>query len=73
MGKVWGVYYEDCGENWPRYNGTSLYISLENWNDITRKTCNISRTFVGNKIVDNSDVVGASPVGAASTTSSFST
>ena len=38
-----------------------------------RKTSNISRTFIGNKIVDNSDVVGASPVGAAQTTSSFST
>ena len=38
-----------------------------------RKTPNISRTLVGNKIVDNSDVVGASPVGAAPTTSSFST
>ena len=40
---------------------------------IYRKTSNISRTLVGNKIVDNSDVVGASPVGAAPTTSSFST
>ena len=38
-----------------------------------RKTCNISRTLVANKIVDNSDVVGASPVGVAPTTSSFST
>ena len=38
-----------------------------------RKTSNISRTLVGNKIVDNSDVVGASPVDAAPTTSSFST
>ena len=38
-----------------------------------RKTSNISRTLVGNKIVDNPDVVGASPVGAAPTTSSFST
>ena len=38
-----------------------------------RETSNISRTLVGNKIVDNSDVVGASPVGAAPTTSSFST
>ena len=37
-----------------------------------RKTSNISRTLVGNKIVDNSDVIGASPVGAAPTTSSFS-
>ena len=38
-----------------------------------RKTSNISRTLVGIKIVDNSDVVGASPVGAAPSTSSFST
>ena len=38
-----------------------------------RKTYNISRTLVGNKIVDNADVVGASPVGAAPTTSSLST
>ena len=37
------------------------------------KTSDISRTLFGNKIVDNSDVVGASPVGAAPTTSSFST
>ena len=38
-----------------------------------RKTSNIRRTLVSNKIVDHSDVVGASPVGAAPTTSSFST
>ena len=37
------------------------------------RTSNISRTSVGNKIVDHSHVVGASPVGAAPTTSSFST
>ena len=37
-----------------------------------RKTSNIKRTFVGNKIVDYSDVVGASPIGAVPTTSSFS-
>ena len=37
------------------------------------KTSNISRTLPGNKIVDNSDVVGASPAGAAPTTSLFST
>ena len=34
---------------------------------------NIRCTLVGNKIVDHSDVVWASPVGAAPTTSSFST
>ena len=38
-----------------------------------RQVSNISRTLVGNWIVDHSDVVGASPVGAAPTTSSFST
>ena len=38
-----------------------------------RKTSNIRRTLVGNKIVNHSDVVGASSVGAALTTSSFST
>ena len=40
---------------------------------IYHKTSNIRRTLVGNNIVDHSDVVGASPVGAAPTTSSFST
>ena len=38
-----------------------------------RTTSNISRTLLGNGIVDHSDVIGASPVGAAPTTSSFST
>ena len=38
-----------------------------------RKTSHISRTLESNKIVDNSDVVGASLVGAAPTTSELST
>ena len=38
-----------------------------------RQTSSISRTKVGNKIVDHSDVAGASPVGTPPTTSSFST
>ena len=41
-------------------------------NNIYREVSNISHTLVGNKIVDHSDVVGASPVGAAPTTSSLS-
>ena len=53
--------------------GTSLYITRQSRKLKYRKTSNISRTFVGNNIVDNPDVVGASPVGAAPTTSSFST
>ena len=38
-----------------------------------RQVSNIRHTLVGNNIVDHSYVVGASPVGAAPTTSSFST
>ena len=38
-----------------------------------RQVSNIRRTLVGNKIDDHSDVVWASPVGAAPTASSFST
>ena len=38
-----------------------------------RQTSNISGTWLGNKITDHSDVVEASSVGAAPTTSSFST
>ena len=42
-------------------------------NNSYRQVSNISCTLIGNKNVDHSDVVGASPVGAAPTTSSFST
>ena len=38
-----------------------------------RQVSNIRCTLVANKIVDHSDAVGASPVGAAPTTSLFST
>ena len=44
--------------------GVSLYI-------LYSQTSDISHTLAGNKIVDHSDVVGASPIGAAPTTSSF--
>ena len=37
------------------------------------QTSNIERILVGNEIVNHSDVVGASPVSTAKTTSSFST
>ena len=60
------------------YHKTSVYKSSQLAQDkqkysIYRIVSNISRTLVDNKIVDHSDVVGASPVGAAPTTSSFST
>ena len=47
-------------------------LSLELSNSY-RQVSNISHTLIINKIVDHSDEVGASPVGAAPTTSSFST
>ena len=63
------------------WTGSSLIrnVSKENmqqiWGYISdyRQVSNIRRALVGNKIVDNSDIFGASPVGAAPTTSSFST
>ena len=58
----------------------SLYAVSYAWTLVTtiqryawRKTSNISRILVSNYMGDNSDVVGASPVGAAPTTSSYLT
>ena len=51
----------------------SIYVLYHPLKFIYRQVSNIRRTLVGNSIVDHSDVVGASPVGAAPTTSSFST
>ena len=41
------------------------------WMYIYRQVSNVRRTLIGNKIIDHSDVVGASPVVDAPTTSSF--
>ena len=41
--------------------------------NVYRQVSNLRGTLLGNKFVDDSDVVGASPVGAAPTTPSFST
>ena len=49
----------------------NTFSSRQRW--VYRQVSNTKRTLVGYKIVDHSDVVGASPVGAAPTTSSFST
>ena len=46
------------------------FFSLD-FNDIYTQTSNIRHTLIGNKIVDHSDVVGASPI--CPTISSFST
>ena len=58
---------------WTYFDTSFTDACFKGFNWQYRKTSNISRTLVGNKIVDHSDVVGASPVGAAPTTSSFST
>ena len=65
---LWGILEGICGAI-----GGILPEMLSGLPADYRKTSNISRTSVGNKIVDNSDVVGASPVGAAPTTSSCTT
>ena len=46
-----------------------VYLKLASITYTYRQTSNIRRTFVGNMIVDYSNVVGASPVGVAPTTS----
>ena len=53
--------------------GNNFINILTAYKVIYRQFSNIRRTSLGNKIVDHSDVVGASPVGAAPTTSSIST
>ena len=50
----------------------NLYVETF-WKKKYPQMSNISHILVGNLIVDQSDVVGALPVGAAATTSSFST
>ena len=59
------------GRQTSKINSYYNYISL--FLDYNRQVTNIRRTLVGNSIGDHSDVVGASPVGTAPTTSSFST
>ena len=49
------------------------YNATDGVNWTHRQTSNTSRTLVGSKIDDHSDVVGAPPVGAAPTTFSYST
>ena len=49
---------------------TTFSFSVKN---IYRKVTNIRRSLLGNKLGDHSDVVGASAVGAAPITYSFST
>ena len=68
---AWSYYYHQIGS----MNYYPLF-RVRSWNNGMRCMSLyilLRRTLVGNKIVDHSDVVGASPVGAALTASSFST
>ena len=66
-----------------RFSVCSIYSAMtclshttthtRSWERIYHQVSNVRCTLVGNKIVDPSDVVGAAPVSAAPTTSSFST
>ena len=56
-----------------RVNLGTYSTGLASPTHIYRQVSNIRRTLVGNEIVDHSDVVGASPVGATPTAPSFST
>ena len=58
-----GVHYIADVSHFLEGHGQKIYCQISN----------ISHTLGGNKIVDHSDVDEASPVGAAPTTSSFST
>ena len=43
-GELWDVYCEDLGENWPRYNCTSLYSG---WETNARPLANASENLAG--------------------------
>ena len=69
-GKI-SLWLYSCSTKISLITGSCTFAA--NQTRIYRQTSNINHTLVGNIIVDHSDVVGASPVGAAPTTSSFST
>ena len=72
-------FSENCISDWYSYCMSNVecvicfgpLLANEEWKYL--QTSNIGHSLVWNKVVDHSDVVGASPVGAAPTTSSFST
>ena len=69
--KPWNVITRPCSNFNDGSAKPSLNLKLDT--GIYCQTSNMICSLVGNKIVDRSDVVRASPVGAAATTSSFST
>ena len=67
---IWDSSHEDL-QLFDWVSNTGVDTNLEPMNNY-RQTSNTSGILVGNKIVDHSDEVGASPDSAAQTTSSFS-
>ena len=65
---IWYSHAVACNNTTYFFNMRASYSSM-----IYHQVSNINCTLVGNKLVDHSDVVGVSPVGAAPTTSSFLT
>ena len=65
---VWGSKLYHNQQSCPSHSISNLCKTNINYRQVSNKKC----TLVGNYTVDHSDVVGASPVGAAPTTSSFS-
>ena len=70
------VWYSIVYKNWWCISWVSELLNIRTvvtCYRLYRKTYDMSHTVLGKKIVDHSDVVGASPVGAAQTTYSFYT
>ena len=42
MGELWGAFRKDFEENWPRYNGTTLYVVLMSYTVMLRTVNTIS-------------------------------
>ena len=74
---LWRKLLKNKRKKWSCYKEVPLtilkFIRYKGMDSSYHQSSNISHTLVGNEIVDHSDVVGASPVGAAPTTPSFST
>ena len=58
-GKLWGVYWEDIGEHWPRYNSIALYID-----GLVQERCNsIAKALELHLSCTNPSIYGGSHIG----------
>ena len=71
-----GTPHTTCGHdnsnNWVTWMACLIGLNIDTHLLMYHQTYNISHTLVDNKLADQQDVVGASPVGAAPTTSCWS-